>query len=204
MGGWGSGSWRHSGRSTVESLPRIGISGLFDPVSKVPELRPFVEWRWTWTSTRGGALPTAAARFEGDALRVTWEPGPEAGCLVAVAWTACNLGGRRAWFECPACTARVGHLYLGAWWLVCRACADLTYSSRREGEADRQMRRARALRGRVGGSGNLIERFPAKPPRMHWRTYERLQTAEARATNVFLARDIALLNRLGQRLGRIA
>ena len=65
------------------------------------------------------------------------------------------------------------------------------------------MRRARVLRGRVGGSRNLTERFPAKPPRMHWRTYERLQTSEARATSVFLTRDIALLNRLGQRLGRI-
>lgn len=148
-------------------------------------------------------LQTATGRFEGDALRVSWERGPDNGCLIAIAWTDCNFGGRRAWFECPRCSQHVAHVYLRAERLACRVCADLTYSSRREGRPDRQMRRARVLRRRVGASGDLTVRFPAKPPRMHWRTYERLEAAEARATSMFLARDIALLNRLGQRLDRI-
>ena len=201
MGGLGSGRWTYSGRATVESLPRIGIAGLLDPVSKVPALRPLVEWTWTWSSNRGEMKQTATAKFEGDALRVSWERGPEAGCLVAVAWTACNFGGQRAWFECPSCHQRVTHLYLTSWRLGCRTCCDLTYASRREGRADRQMRRARALRGRVGGSADLVGQFPPKPPRMHWRTYERVRAAELRATNIVVASDRASLDRIIKRWG---
>jgi hypothetical protein len=36
------------------------------------------------------------------------------------------------------------------------------------------MRKARKIRYRMGGSGNLIEPFPDKPKNMHWKTYWRL------------------------------
>ncbi len=36
------------------------------------------------------------------------------------------------------------------------------------------MTKTQAIRRRLGGSANLIEPFPEKPARMHWRTYDRL------------------------------
>jgi hypothetical protein len=101
---------------------------------------------------------------------------------VPIVWTACHLGGRRAWFRCTAyaagqyCGRRVAKLYFGGSAVfACRRCHGLAYASQLEGPRLRSISRSRKIRMRLGGSPNLCEPFPEKPPRMHWQTYLRLR-----------------------------
>lgn len=84
------------------------------------------------------------------------------------------LGGERVWFACPHCRRRCVVLYGGRRFL-CRRCAGAPYGSQNEGAHDRLLRRAQAIRVRLGGSGGLHEPFPPKPKGMHWKTYDRLR-----------------------------
>ena len=90
--------------------------------------------------------------------------------------TACQLGGSRPWLVCPDCGRRCGVLYyidLMRGTLACRQCLRLVYPSTRETRLDRLVRRAQVLRHRLGGSTNLFNPPPGKPPRMHWRRFSR-------------------------------
>ena len=113
-----------------------------------------------------------------EAVTLIREPGGWA-CSEEVAWTwtPCHFGGVRPWLLCPACGARAAKLYR-TWkhgGLNCRPCLDLAYASQSESRLTRGLRKARSLHERVGGGANLLDQFPQKPPRMHWRTYIRLQ-----------------------------
>ena len=46
---------------------------------------------------------------------------------------------------------------------------------------------------RLGGDPSLFEPFPAKPKRMHWRTYLRLREQEKTANTLSIARLTAWL-----------
>ncbi len=91
--------------------------------------------------------------------------------------TQCHYGGTRAWFLCPAagCGRRVAILYLHGAHFACRKCSQLPYQSQRETPHFRAIRRAQAIRAKLGGSANLSEPFPWKPDRMRWSTYSRLR-----------------------------
>jgi hypothetical protein len=94
---------------------------------------------------------------------------------VMLEWTACTLGGRRAWFICPAkgCGRRVAILYSGAIF-ACRHCNKLAYACQREKDDDRAMRRADTIRRRLGWCAGIANPPGEKPKGMHWRTYNRL------------------------------
>ena len=64
---------------------------------------------------------------------------------VPLVTTPCNFGGKRYWFCCRVCGKKVGCLYLGKEYFICRTCADLTYESRNESRM-----------GRPGGIGHFI------------------------------------------------
>jgi len=121
---------------------------------------------------------------EGDAL-VLIERGFRQ--RVALSWTPCHLGGKRAWAICPRCSRRVAILFDRGGLFACRGCCGLTYSSQRETPKFRSIRKARKMRERFGGGENLMAPFPDKPKKMHWRTYDRLVSryadALARATS---------------------
>jgi hypothetical protein len=87
-----------------------------------------------------------------------------------------RLGGWRRWVLCPAyaCRRRCAVLYLSRAGWRCRRCLGAVYPSTRESPRDRLYRRARRLRARLGLGGDLTE-IVTKPPRMHWRTFERLE-----------------------------
>lgn len=94
---------------------------------------------------------------------------------VQIEWTPCNYGGHWAWFRCPAngCGRRAAVLYcVGIF--ACRHCCQLVYESQREAPHSRALRRARAIRERLGGSTAVLGPFPSRPKGMHWFTYERL------------------------------
>ncbi|MBM7096659.1 hypothetical protein JSY36_12965 [Bacillus sp. H-16] len=46
---------------------------------------------------------------------------------LGIAWTDCNLGGKRPWFICPGCDDRKGKLFYMRGEFYCRLCHDLAY-----------------------------------------------------------------------------
>lgn len=85
--------------------------------------------------------------------------------FVPVVRTACNYGGWRNWFQCPACNRRCELLYLRASRFACRYCQKVAYTSQSGGPIERLTHKLHTLRAR-------IER--GKPRGMRWATYERL------------------------------
>ena len=106
--------------------------------------------------------------------------------LVVIEWTACHLGGSRPWFQCPDCRRRVAILYRSELGLRCRRCLNLAYESQRQDARGRAAQRASKIRELLGGAPGLLEPFPSKPARMHWRTYERLKQRAQEAAQAAL------------------
>ncbi|WP_233259006.1 hypothetical protein [Rubrivivax albus] len=114
---------------------------------------------------------------------------------VQMTWTACNYGGRRAWWLCPAlgCGRRVAVLY-GGTVFACRHCHRLAYRVQRETDDDRAARRADSIRRRLGWEPGILNGNGLKPKGMHWRTFERLQAEHDEHVGVALA---GMAGRLG-------
>lgn len=125
-----------------------------------------------------------------------WQPMEYA---VTLERTPCNVGGRRAWFLCPAqgCGQRVAMLYGGSIF-ACRHCHKLAYECQRETDDDRAMRRADTIRRRLGWKVGIANPVGDKPRGMHWRTFERLKAehdAFANESWAGMAERLGLMNR---------
>jgi hypothetical protein len=112
-------------------------------------------------------------------------------------WTRCHFGGARPWLRCSGCPdgrgcgRRVAKLYLAiASVFACRRCHGLGYRSQLESPEHRAITKAQKLRVRLGGSGNLLDPFPGRPPRMHRRTYYRRLAAAIAAEERMVALDL--------------
>ena len=122
---------------------------------------------------------------------------------VRLEWTACTLGGRRAWFLCPAdgCGRRVALLYLGgAGIFACRHCYRLAYACQRETADHRAMRRADSIRERLGWQAGILNVNGGKPRGMHWRTFNRLTAEHDALVGASLAGMSARLGLIERRL----
>jgi hypothetical protein len=90
--------------------------------------------------------------------------------------TACQLGGSRPWLVCPDCGRRCGVLYTSTSCVerlpAGSACGWSTRAPARPGSIGSYAAH-RFLRHRLGGSTNLFNPPPGKPPRMHWRRFSR-------------------------------
>ena len=191
MGGSGSGRrWHYGARLTTGACPALDVRRLARGDALVPGREH--SYSWTWRHGRKASIFFYVQGSEGGratGLRLAYTvtaSGSEPEVVsqqVDLTWTACYYGGHRPWFVCPRCGRRVAILY-GRSRFGCRACQRLAYPSQNESAADRQMRKAQAIRERLGGSPDLSRPFPPKPPRMHWRTYARLreQASEAEVT----------------------
>src|SRR5271169_368341 len=73
--------------------------------------------------------------------------------------------------------ARVAVLYSAGDYFACRRCYGLAYESQQEPLRERGFAKAQKILIRLWAEPDLLGGFPEKPPRMHWRTYERLQGA---------------------------
>jgi hypothetical protein len=149
--------------------------------------------RFTWSWTRHcEPLGSIEARTEADAVVLIFTGSRDWKSVeqrVPLVWTKCHFGGGRCWFRC-CCGRRAAILYMrNASIFACRHCCDLVFASQREIPRHRAISRAQKLRMRLGGSANLLEPFPRKPPRMHRRTFFKLfnKAAEAQERSTALA-----------------
>jgi hypothetical protein len=97
---------------------------------------------------------------------LSWgETKQEGGRSVRLMRTRCNYGGARRWLQCPAgsCRRRVGVLYLRNDLIACRQCLRLAYRSQREEFGVRRLRRARAVRLKLGFSADVDSLLGPKP-----------------------------------------
>jgi hypothetical protein len=183
MGGAGSGNWyRFDKKTTTDQCHSVDVRYLHR--EGLLKAGSWFSLRWLRAGRETGSIQgkvsgdgrpgqiTLLYRHRSGPAR-EWEDVRE---RVPLTWTACNFGGDRPWFVCPGagCDRRVAVLYGPGRYFLCRHCYDLTYESQRENEMNRALRRAQAIRERLGGSANMTESFPEKLKGMHWNTYERL------------------------------
>jgi hypothetical protein len=182
MGGIGSGGWyRLNKKTTVEECRSLDVRRL----QREGLLEPGCRFSWSWSRAGSQVAPVGGVvlgehRPERLVLLFRHRSGPNAEWEdvqepVELEWTACNFGGERPWFICPGAgyDRRVAVLHAAGKYFLCRHCYDLTYQSQRDNKMYRALHRAQDIRPRLAGSANMMEPFPEKPNRMHWRTYER-------------------------------
>ena len=169
----------HGGKATTDQCDQLDIRFL----RRRGYLKPGATFRF------GFARPgkPRAMRIQGQttdsSLIVSCEPDDSADPHhdlkheIQLLHTPCYFGGERKWLQCPAegCGRRVAVLYWQEDIFACRHCCRLAYLSQREEHCLLRLRRALAIRKRLGGAPDLTVPFPAKPKRMHWQTYGRLQ-----------------------------
>lgn len=181
MGGYGSTRWGWA-RTRQDTDPLLWLDVRI--LHRQGALKPGAVSAQAWT--RGGK-PSGdiGTRMSGDGETLTliyrtqrrgqeWRDVCDP---IELDWTPCNYGGERPWFTCPGCRRRRAVLFSVDGRFRCKACHDLAYSSTRESESDRSIRRADKLRKRMGDtSTGPVWRMPTgpRPAGMSWRTYWRL------------------------------
>lgn len=210
MGGIGSGNrYRYGSKSTVEGRTSLDINR-WARDGYLTAGRWF-NWQWTWGD---GSTSNINVRVESAwSIRLIYRTrsGGEVDWTsvdysIQLTRTPCRFGGERTWFLCPGrdCGRRVAKLYCAGRYYVCRHCGNLAYSCQREDAGDRALRRAQAIRKKLGGSANMLELFPQKPKGMHWKTYTRLQLAAIQhgEKSVFhMAEKFGMLERMLEKIG---
>jgi len=105
---------------------------------------------------------------------------------IEVTSTACNYGGKRYWWKCPACGGRFACMYLYNGAYRCRHCLNAVHASTQSTKKDRnldQMWKTIERYGLYEKSGvdgfSLLYDF-YKPPRMHRKTWGRIMDAHNR------------------------
>ena len=208
MGGPGSGNHdtRWDAKASTTAYNRLDLASL----RRGGGLRPGAVGTVTWSrgerATASIGWSVVGENGTAAALELRYAVGGEAvRCAVPLGWTPCHFGGERPWFVCPGegCGRRVAVLY-GRRLFLCRRCHGLAYESTRQSPGDRALRRAQRIRGRLGGTGNLLTPLPSKPKGMHWRTYERLLREAAAAEGAYHAEVTDWIERQTARLDRIA
>ena len=205
MGGFGSGRG-HGGKNTTNDMRPLDVRRL----QRAGLLTAGRASGWHWTCN-GEEVASIQMRTEVDRVILNYRSRSNGGDWqpmeypVYLEWTGCNLGGRRAWFLCPAvgCGRRVAILFGGAVF-ACRHCHKLAYECQREADDDRAMRRADTIRRRLGWGAGIANPEGGKPKGMHWRTFNRMKAkydAFANASWAGTAERLGLINRRLNKLG---
>ena len=197
MGGFGSG--RRGGRDVTAHYRRLDVRAL----RRAGALS--TGWRGGWCWYRRGAKVAEINIEASEAsirLRYTATSNGERKDYdypVMLTRTGCNYGGARPWFLCPCCGRRVAILYGGAAF-ACRRCYRLAYEVQSETDADRAIRRADAIRARLGWEPGILNGEGGKPKGMHWRTFWRLRAEHERLTGGAMQAWARQLGIVGARL----
>ena len=146
MGGYSSG--RRGGKRTTGDMWALDIRR----IQSAGRLIPGHSFRWQWTRD-GDTIASIIMRTAADRVTLVYrvrsngEEWLDMNYPVRLAWTACNYGGHRAWWLCPAvgCGRRVAMLYGGKVY-ACRYCHQLAYRTQQEQAHDRAGSKADKLR----------------------------------------------------------
>jgi hypothetical protein len=199
MGGTGSGRWQ-SGRRTTNGTRSLDVRQM--QRDRVLTSGRTVDLTWT---QNGEIAASIQARAEPDRLTLNYRhkrngEWKQMDYPIHLDWTGCNLGGRRAWFLCPAsgCGRRVAILYIGAAGIfACRHCYKLAYACQRETVEDRVARRANTIKRKLGWKPGVLNPVGGKPKGMHWKTFDRMRARhDALAGKVLasLAAELGMIN----------
>ena len=208
MGGFGSGRGQH-GKDTTSDMRPLDIRKL----QRDGLLTPGRAFGWKW-SRNGEEVASIQRRTEVERVILNYRSrsnGDEWKKMeypVRLEWTGCNLGGKRAWFLCPAqgCGRRVAILYGGSVF-ACRHCHKLNYQCQRETDDDRAARRGDKIRARLKWDAGILNGNGWKPKGMHWRTFERLRAehdAFASASLAGMAKRLGLFEDRLEAMNRMA
>jgi hypothetical protein len=203
MGGYGSG--RPAYRQKTEDYRSLDIYKLKRDGCLAPGMRGNLVWsrdgneiaRIGYHCTEGALeLDYRVRVYGGD-----WEPIKQ---RVPLVHSDCNYGGKRIYARCPGvvndlpCRRRVGKLFAGGRYFLCRHCYRLAYGSQSEPRHDRMLRRANKLRMALGGEPGTAQWVAPKPKGMWRRTYQRkcceISWCENQANIGFLAKYRHLLS----------
>ena len=176
-------------------------------VKSAGRLTPGSVCSWSW-SRNGNTLASINLQAGLDSVTLNYRQRAHDGewrdmaYPVRLAYTPCNMGGRRVWWQCPAagCNRRVAVLYGGSGIFACRHCYKLAYRSQRENNAYAP---ADKLRKRLGWVAGVAHPPGDKPKGMHWKTYTRLLNEYDIKAGRAMADVSALLGRINGRLSRI-
>jgi len=203
MGGYGSG--RPASKQKAEDCRSIDIYRM----KRYGCLTPGMRGNWVWSRdhneiarigyhcTEGGLELDYRVRVLGG----EWEPIKQ---NIPLVHSDCNYGGKRTYARCPGvvngkhCGRRVGKLFAGGRYFLCRHCNRLAYGSQSEQRYDRMLRRANKLRLALGGEPGTAHRVAPKPKGMWHRTYQRkcleINWCENQANIGFIERFAHLLS----------
>ncbi len=183
IGGPGSGRWyRTSAKSLVEACRTINVwrwhnDGL---------LTPNRLFSWAWWGRDGTQKSSIGVYVYSGFLEFSYTANPQGESpqlvkyRVALDYQECHFGGKRPFFVCPSCGNRAVKMYLSDAHFLCRKCHGLAYESQREKIYDRMLNKCQKIRIKLGGSPSTFDAFPAKPKRMHYKTYNKLRFAALR------------------------
>jgi hypothetical protein len=181
-GGSRAGAGRPGYRPQTQTLLRLSL----DEIRVSGAFRNGAESCCTWTG--GGGSDRGVARLhvssQGDSISITVQTagahdgGRTFNFSIRLVYTSSQLGGQRAWFECPNCRGKKVHLYvvpsLGA--LACGPCLRVAYRVQSLSPMDRMWYRLDKLEQRLGGGGRSWDKV-SRPKGMHRRTFLRLSDA---------------------------
>lgn len=170
MGGFGSG--RRGGKKKTEDMLALDIR----PLQRLGRLAPGQSFDSPWTCN-GEKIASIHIRTGTDLVNLIYRYGGDTGqdmnYPVAIEWTPCNYGGKRAWWKCPCCERRVAVLYSDKIF-ACRQCKQLVYKSTRMAPSLKSFARANKIRERLGWDAGFANPKGGKPKGMHRKTYDQL------------------------------
>ena len=204
MGGYGSG--RPSSKQKAEECRSLDVNRFH----REGCLRPGHAANWVWwrdneevgrigyRAEEGRMVLDYKVRMYGG----DWEPVKQ---NVNLTYTDCHYGNKRPYFICPGvvngrpCYRRVGKLFSGGKYFLCRHCYRIGYASQSEARHDRLLRRANKMRMALGGEPGTAYLIAPKPKGMWHRTYQRktfeISWCENQADRLFLSKFSHLLSK---------
>jgi hypothetical protein len=165
-------------------------------------------WVWSQDGTETGRISYVATAnclvldYKVRQYGNDWEAVTQ---TVPITRAGCNYGGTRPYFRCSGivngrhCGRRVGKLFAGGKYFLCRHCYGIAYNSQSEPEFDRMLRRANKLREALGGEAGSAHWIAPKPKGMWQRTYQRkrieIKWCEDQANHLFISKFAHILSR---------